>query len=146
MAAFIPVSAAQASTSIISPPKPCSSINSAALHSLFGVRNSVRLTLTPASSGKGTNKVNSCIVIYQGHLLMVSAKLHATKFDGPFRCYTKPALGSKGRVCVSTSSQLKNTWGMFYKKGVYFYDLYTVTLPSQGARMYSFALAQYKNI
>ncbi len=146
MLAFVPISAAQAATSTVKPPpNPCTSFTSKSLHSLFAVSSGVKLTTTLTSTGTGINQAKFCTVTYGKRTLRVVTELRSYGFGGPFKCYKQATLGTGGQVCLSTVKGLQATWGMFKKYGVYFFNCYTVTLPSKGARMYSFTLAQYNS-
>lgn len=143
--AFIPVSAAQAAASTTKPlPNPCATFRSSAVHAIFGVKSNVRLISAGSTVGKGVNQVRFCTVTYNKHSLRIVVEHKTYGFGGPFKCYKKTSMGSYGRVCVSKVKLLQSTWGMFYKNGMYVYDAYTATLPSNGIRMYNFVLAQYK--
>jgi len=144
---FVPLSAAQATTSVTKPPpNPCTSFTSQAAHAIFGVKSSVRLTPVLSSMGKGINQVRFCTITSGGQALRVVTEYKTYGFGGPFKCFKQATLGATGQICVSTVKLFHSTWGMFKKGNVYVYNAYTVTLPNKGARMYTFTLAQYKSL
>ncbi|HET7015215.1 MAG TPA: hypothetical protein VFI65_14955 [Streptosporangiaceae bacterium] len=126
------------------PPNPCGTFTAAAAHRIFKVGSSTKLRGVSRSFGHGANQIRTCTIKHPRHVLVVNVARFSEDFGAPVKCYKRPKLGKHGVICVSTQKSFPITFALFRKDGVYFTDSYNQNLANKGARMYSFALAQYK--
>jgi hypothetical protein len=126
------------------PPAACRTFTRDSADALFGLRKGTKLKEKQTKIGSGSSQASICTVTKGAAELRVITSIGGGGFGGPFKCYKRPKLGSDGRVCVSTSKSFPDTFAIYNKHGIGFSDNYNRTLPHQGARLYAFALAQYK--
>jgi len=141
-----PLSAAQAapSAAAVKVPNPCKTFTPKSADALFGVSSKTHLPAKETKSGSGKFESLECTVTHGTVKLNVTVVAFPSGFGGPEVCYSRPKLGASGKVCVSDMKRFHFTFATFRKHGITFYDDYNVTLPKKGARLYTFALAQYK--
>ena len=139
------LSAAQAVPSTSKPPpNPCKSFTAKSLDALFAIPHGSHVSTKLTKFGTGKNEALICTVRHHKLKLIVTTERTSGGFGGPFKCYKRPRLGKDGIVCVSDIKSFPASFARFLRHGVYFNDDYNVTLPDKGARLYAFALAQYK--
>jgi hypothetical protein len=134
--------AAQAAA-VKAPPSPCKTFTAKSVDALFGVKRGTRLSEKLTKFGSGSNETLICTIKHAPRQLIVSTSASAGGFGGPLKCYKEPKLGSHGLLCVSDNKKFSFTFVRFERHGIWFSDDYNQTLPKKGARLYTFALAQY---
>jgi hypothetical protein len=140
--AVAPLSAAYAAPAVKVPPNPCASFTTKSADKLFGLKSGTSVSRKLTHQGKGKQEIRVCTVRH-GHLrLSIDTTFLAGGFGGPLKCYKRPKLGAHGIVCVSDNSKFAVSFARYERHKVWFSDDLNKTLPSKGARMYAFALAQ----
>jgi hypothetical protein len=140
-----PVSSAQAAGSASKPPpNPCRTFTDKSADKLFGVHSSTHLPEKLTTFGTGEFEYRLCTVRHRHRQLLVTTERVSGGSGGPFKCYKRPKLGSHGKVCVTDKKGFSDTSVSFKKHGIFFSDNYNLKLRRKGAKLYSFALAQYK--
>jgi hypothetical protein len=142
--ALAPLAASDASTTApgTAPPNPCKTFTLAAARTLLGAGRNTALTEKRTTFNNGY-EIRGCTIKYHSRRLAVQTQRHPGAF-GSVTCYRHRRLGSYGRVCLSATPTYKYTFSVFRKNGVYYSAGVNEQLPSHGAKIYTFALAQYK--
>jgi hypothetical protein len=122
-------------------PNPCKTFTAKSADALFAVKRGTHLGVK-STTLEGTKE---CIVSHGSVKLTIGVATGAGGFGGPLKCYKHKNLGN-GSVCVSTVKSFPITLAIFHRYGVFFADDYNRTLPKEGARLYTFALGQYKSV
>jgi hypothetical protein len=136
--------AAPAAPAAKTPAASCKTFTTTSADSLFGLRKGTKIKEKQTRSGTGANTTWVCKATSGKSQLVVTTSDYSGGFGGPYKCYKRPKLGPDGAVCVGTLKKYPGTFALFSRHGVFFADDFSKTLPQQGARLYTFALAQYK--
>jgi hypothetical protein len=138
-----PAAAAQAAVPPAQPLlNPCTTFTPRSVHTVLGVRPGVRLGVKLTSSKTG-NPSRTCTVTHLRETLKVTIYAHPVVLPKGLRCFARPKLGAHGRVCPSARPKVHVTYSEFRNRGRgYLVDTINQTLPRQGARLYTFTLAQ----
>jgi hypothetical protein len=94
--------------------------------------------------GTGSSETSVCTIKHGKTTLAVTTTKYPTGFGGPYKCYSRPKLGSEAAVCVGTEKAFPGTFAIYKKHTAYFLDGFSKTLPHDGKALYTFALAQSK--
>jgi hypothetical protein len=148
-----PVAAAQAATApartahpaaASTLPNPCHTVTRTSVRTLMRTGAHARLTERQRRFTKPI-VYRQCVIRHARQKLVVQVQHRAGGLGGPFNCYQRPRLGSKGQVCVSASKSLHFSFVVFRKHGIYVSDGLNATLPHHGRRLVTFAVAQYRH-
>jgi hypothetical protein len=132
---------AQAAPAAVKLPNPCKTFTAKSADALFAVKHGTHLSVKSAK----VDGENECVVTHGKVKLTIGVSSGAGGFGGPLKCYKHKNLGN-GVICVSTVKSFPLTLAIFHRYKIYFGDDYNRTLPKEGARLYAFALGQYKSV
>jgi hypothetical protein len=145
--ALVPLAASEASTTAPgtpNPPNPCKAFTLASARTLLGAGKRTRLVEKHLTAGVGY-VLRACTIKYHGHMMAVETQRHKVTFEN-VTCIRHRTLGSYGRVCQSAVPNFPDTYAAFRKNHVYYIATINKQLPGHGAKIYTFALAMYKNV
>jgi len=133
-----PLSASEAARSL---PNPCSTFTVSSLDALLGLPTSDHPHR--ATSRRGAS-YRACTAAHHAHYfqaIVEKQKPTPNQFEVT-TTYRRPKLGHDGEIIVAKKGQPGDTEAVFKRRGIWFDDVYSVSLPHKGKRMYTFALAQ----
>jgi len=133
---------AQAAPAAVKLPNPCKTFTAKSADALFAVKHGTHLSATE----KTEEGAKVCVVTDHSVKVTITVSSVPGGFGGPLKCYSRPKLGKDAVICVSTVKSFPVTLAVFHRYGVYFSDDFNQILPKKGARLYAFALVQYKGV
>jgi hypothetical protein len=134
---------AQAAPASHFPPNPCRTFSRTSAAALLRIGSHTALT-EKLSKTTSPVVIRTCTIRHRKLKLTVQTQFQPGA-TGNSRCFRRPALGSKGEICLSTVATFPFTFSVFHKHGVWVSAGINEQLRHQGARLYTFALAQYKS-
>lgn len=135
----IPASAGAAAHQL---PNPCKTFTNKMVDKLMGLPATDKPTRTKSTFSSTNTQCN----VQQGNLYFEVAESTITPAHRrpPQHVYKRPKLGHGGEILVGKKKSYDDTEAVFRKHGVWVDDVYSVTLPHKGKKLYVFALAQSK--
>jgi hypothetical protein len=123
-------------------PNPCKTFKARSADAVF--RASLRARPTEVLQEIQGAKI--CRVSHSGKRLAIGVIRTYPGRPGPnFKCHRRRALGSGGKICLPANKKLNDEFVQFKKRGIYVDDAALFRAGNNGARLYRFALTQYRH-